>query len=114
MRSQSLILRYRGTEDSRILEIEVRNNIVYCYLYDKDRNRLKDTRIIRRCRSNSYENTPLANSTYNARLLWMIHHARNYFITNGLGNAKLIYKNNKLLEELFSKWIADTFKVDKC
>ena len=106
------VLVYEG-EDGKQLHLYVGDETVYCYLLDKDQNLIK-TRTIKKCRSISYENSSLANSSYNASLLWKIQHGRNYFVTQGAGNLKLIYKNQKLLEEKFSKWIADTFKVDKC
>lgn len=108
---QVQVLVYEG-EDGKQLHLYVGDETVYCYLLDKEQNLIK-TRTIKKCRSSSYENSPLANSSYNARLLWKLQHARNYFITQGAGNLKLIYKNQKWLEEKFSKWIADTFKIEK-
>lgn len=108
---QEQMLVYEG-EDGKHLHLYVGDETVYCYLLDKEQNLIK-SRTIKKCRSSSYENSHLANSSYNARLLWKIQHGRNYFITQGAGNLKLIYKNQKLLEEKFPKWLADAFRVEK-
>ena len=111
-RIQNKVLEYAG-EDGKTLHLYVGDENVYCYLMDKDGELMK-TRTIKKCRSSSYENSPLANSSYNASLLWKIHHARNYFVTQGAGTMRLVHKNKQLLEALFPKWIADTFKIEKC
>lgn len=111
-RMQNKVLEYAG-EDGKTLHLYVGDENVYCYLLDKDGELMK-TRTIKKCRSSSYENSPQANSSYNASLLWKMRHGRNYFVTQGAGNLKLIYKNQKWLEEKFPKWIADTFRVGKC
>lgn len=110
-RMQNKVLEYEG-EDGKTLHLYVGDETVYCYLLGKDQNLIK-SRTIKKCRSSSYESSPLANSSYNASLLWKIHHGRNYFVAQGAGNLKLIYKNQKWLEEKFPKWIADTFKIEK-
>lgn len=111
-RIQNKVLEYVG-EDGKTLHLYVGNENVYCYLIDRDGDLMK-TRTIKKCRSDVWANSPMSNTTYNARLLWKLHHARNYFVTQGAGNMRLVHKNKKLLEEMFPKWIADTFKIEKC